>query len=404
MSELLDRRYLLREQLGAGAFGQVHRAEHRVLGVTLRQVAVKLFTIDTASGDVIEAILTEALTVIQALDRCPDPIVRDRFVICYDAGMGERPYLVMELARRDLAGQLAAAVLPVATATAYLRQICQGVAFLHELKVVHLDLKPANVLVSAAGSLKIADFGCAAPMAKLVRRASIGGTLLYQPAEVLALEQAGPPADVYALGLICYEMLTGQLPEHHRLRAASGVLGGKPDISELVRLKLRPVRPPSAHNPEVEGHPLEAVVLRALSPLSSDRYPDAGAMLRALEATAEEGVSAAPPESATQRIEALLQHLRRAVSRDDLELAGRLGDEALQLNRSLPDPAMIAELYVALVKVALRGGNRTAAQELAREGLRRRRCTATHAAMADAFAGSDLGRSFAKLSQTAPPT
>lgn len=403
MSELLDRRYLLREQLGAGAFGRVHRAEHRVLGVTLRQVAVKLFTIDTASGEVIEAMLTEALAVIQALDRCPDPIVRDRFVACYDAGVGERPYLVMELARRDLTGQLAAAVLPVATAADYLRQICQGVAFLHELKVVHLDLKPANVLVSAAGSLKIADFGCAAPMAELVRRASVGGTLLYQPAEVLALEQTGPPADVYALGLICYEMLTGRLPEHHRLLAASGVAGGKPDISELVRLKLRPVRPPSAHNPEVEGHPLEAVVLRALSPLSSDRYPDAGALLRALEATTEDSASA-PPESAAQRIEALLEHLRRAVSRGDPELAGGLGDEALRLNRSLPDPVMIAELYPVLVKVALRGGDRMAARELAREGLRRRRCKATYAAMADAFADSDLGRSFARLSGTAPLT
>jgi serine/threonine protein kinase len=400
MPELLDRRYLLGKQLGAGTFGRVYRAEHRVLGVTLRQVAVKVFNVEAVPAGALEEMLSEALTVIQALERCPDPIVRDRFVTCYDVGAGEHPYLVMELASADLAHRLRGAQLPAATARDYLRQLCQGMAFLHERGVVHLDLKPGNVLVSATGSLKITDFGCAARIGDLMAGDRVGGTLAYQPAEVLNGQRAGPSADVYALGLICYEMLTGRLPHHHQLLAATGMAGVRPDLPRLVRLRLQTVPPPSERNPEIRGHPLEAVVLRALSPLSPDRYPDAGALLRALQTSTERDAPALP-QPAAPRIEALLGHLRRAASSGDLELAHQLGDEALRLNRSLPDSSMNAELYGVLVRLALRSGDRSIAQDLAQEGLHRRPCPATYCAMADAFADSDFGKSFARMCRDA---
>ncbi|MGH4026825.1 MAG: serine/threonine-protein kinase [Pseudonocardiaceae bacterium] len=398
MAELLDRRYLLQEQIGAGTFGRVYRAEHRVLGVTLRQVAVKVFNVEGVPGGTVEDMLTEVLTAIQALAQCPDPLVRDRFVACYDAAAGERPYLVMELATTDLAHRLPEAQFPVATARDYLRQLCEGMAFLHEQRMVHGDLKPGNILVSATGSLKIADFGCAARIGHLVRRGARGGTWTYQPAEVLDGQLAGPAADVYALGLICYEMLTGQLPHHSQLMAAIGADGDQPDLTRLLRLRLQPVPPPSTRNPAVKADPLEAVVLRALSPWSAQRYPDAGALLRALTATHDQDAPA-PPEPALQRIESLLGHLRHALSRGDLDLARQLGPQALQLNRSLPDSAMLADVYRVLVSFALRSGDRSRAQELAQEALRRRRCTASYSAMADAFADSDFGHSFARLSR-----
>ncbi|MGO4421759.1 hypothetical protein AB4Z54_24400, partial [Streptomyces sp. MCAF7] len=105
MAELLDGRYLLHETLGRGAFGTVHRAELRVLGHTLRQVAVKLFDADPALP--VAEQLGEALQLIRVVADCPDPVVRDRFLICYDAGVegggAGRPYMVTELARGDLA-------------------------------------------------------------------------------------------------------------------------------------------------------------------------------------------------------------------------------------------------------------------------------------------------------------
>lgn len=397
MDDLLDGRYLMRERLGAGTFGEVQRAEHRVLGVTMRHVAVKLFRTAPDAGapdsrDTVERFLAEAVLAMGTVDRCPDHTVRDRFVACHDAAAGERPYLVMELASGDLTALLDRAQLPIGVTRGYLRQLCQGMEFLHGQGIVHLDLKPGNVLVSTAGTLKIGDLGCAARVEATVRRPVAGGTLAYQPPEVLALAESGPAADVYSLGLIAHQMLTGRLPDQERLHALSS---GPPDVPGLIRLKMRPVPPPGPFHPGLEGHPLEAVLLRALSPLSTDRYPDAGAMLRAVEASADGSGAAGPPPPGPERVRELMGHIALALDRSDLDLAARLSDEAAALNRGLGDG--VDDLCPVLVRVALRRSDRTLAQRHASEGLRRHRCRATYCAMAAAFAGTDVGRGFDRL-------
>ncbi|AZM49742.1 hypothetical protein DMB38_31735 [Streptomyces sp. WAC 06738] len=399
MADLLDGRYLLHEKLGRGMFGTVHRAELRVLGHTLRQVGVKLFHAERAVP--VPELLGEALQSIGVVEKCPDPVVRDRFLTCLDAGVEDgatgRPYMVTELARGDLAWRLRGGQLPVATVRDYARQLCQGLAFLHGQGVVHLDLKPGNILVSASGSLKIGDFGLARRVSAVLRRApAAGGTVWYVPAEVLQLREAGPEADVYALGLICYQMLTGRLPHQDQLRAAAPDEVTAPDTDTLVRLKLRDAEPPGIRNPEVRGHPFEAVVMRALSPLATDRYPDAGALLRALDDPA----GAPPPRAPTprQRVETLTGHLRGALRRGDLDLADELRREALDLNRALPDTAMVPEVYALATEAALRREDGGEARALAMEGLGRRRCPETFRAMAAAFAGTELGRGFARRS------
>lgn len=397
MAELLDGRYLLRETLGRGAFGTVRRAELRVLGHTLRQVAVKFF--ETGPADPADELLGEVLRLIRVVEECPDPVVRDRFLACYDAGVDSdgtgRPYMVTELARGDLAARLHGGRLPAATVRDHALQICQGLAFLHGRGVVHLDLKPGNILVSTSGSLKIGDFGLARRVSTLLRRApTTGGTVWYLPAEVLQLQEAGPEADVYALGLTCYEMLTGRLPHQDQMRAAAPWGGGRVDVDTLVRLKLRDVEPPGTRNPELRGHPLETVVMRALSPLATDRYPDAGAFLRALDETAPAAAPFRAP-APRRRTEELVAHLRAAMRRGDLDLAYELRREALDVNRALPDFAMVAEVYLVAAELALLGEDVGEARAIAREGLGRRRCRVTYQAMATAFAGTELGRGFA---------
>ncbi|MGO4423040.1 serine/threonine-protein kinase, partial [Streptomyces sp. MCAF7] len=304
-----------------------------------------------------------------------------------------------ELARGDLAWRLHGGQLPAAIVRDYALQLCQGLAFLHERGVIHLDLKPGNILVSASGSLKIGDFGLARRVSTLLRRAPApGGTAWYLPAEVLQLQEAGPEADVYALGLTCYEMLTGRLPHQDQLRAAAPGDEGRTDIDMLVRLKLRDVDPPGSRNPELRGHPLEAVVMRALSPLATDRYPDAGAFLRALDETAP---AAAPPRTPTprQRAEELVAHIRAAMRRGDLDLANELRRKALDINKALPDTAVVAEVYLLATEVALARKDPGEARAVAMEGLGRRRCRVTYQAMATAFAGTELGRGFARRSR-----
>ncbi|WUH99946.1 serine/threonine protein kinase [Spirillospora sp. NBC_00431] len=391
MAEWLDGRYLLHERLGAGAFGSVHRAELRVLGRTLRQVAVKLFGPGAPAAELLE----EAGQLMSAVERCPDPLVRDCFVTCYDAGVerggAARPYVVMELAGGDLAARLHGGQLPVATVRAYARRLSQGIAFLHEQGVVHLDLKPSNILLAPSGSLKVADFGMAAQVSELLRRApGAGGTLVYQPPEALQLRAAGPEADVYALGLICYEMLTGRLPSHEQLHAAAGGPAGNPDTDTVIRIKLQDPEPPGRRNPELRGDPLEAVVLRAISPLATDRYPDAGALLDALD---QETAAARSPE---RRIAELVEAMAAALERGHLRSAADLSRQALDANRAVPDAAMVADAYLLATRVTLRQGAVEEARALATEGLGRRRCPATFQAMAEAFEGTDLGRGFGR--------
>jgi serine/threonine-protein kinase len=157
------------------------------------------------------------------------------------------------------------------------------------------------------------------------------------------------------------------------------------------------VEPPGTRNPELRGHPLEAAVMRALSPLATERYPDAGAFLRALDGTAP----ATPIRTPTpqQRAGELVAHIRAAMRRGHLDLAHELRSEALDLNRALPDTAMVAEVYLLATELALLREDPGEARAMATEGLGRRRCRVTYQAMATAFAGTELGRGFARRSR-----
>jgi tRNA A-37 threonylcarbamoyl transferase component Bud32 len=261
--------YVVERLLAAGGQGAVYVATHRVLG---RRAAVKVLRRElAASHEMTVRFVREARLV--NLIRHPD------IVDIYDIGTlpDGRPFCVMELlSGRSLAALLAErAPLHPAQAVALLAPVCGALQAVHEAGVVHRDVKASNVFVEAEGDapkVKLLDFG----VAKVQEPEAIGlttagqrmGTALAMAPEQIRGEAVDPRTDVYALGVLLHQMLTGRYP----FSAADG--------AELERLHLEAVPPrPSALAPVPPA--LDGVVARALEKAPSQRWPSAAALLAA---------------------------------------------------------------------------------------------------------------------------
>lgn len=205
MPPALRDRYLLGERLGSGGMADVHRASDTTLQ---RTVAVKILR-DTA-GDASDRarFVREARTLASLSHR--------NLVMVLDAGIGDeddRPFLVMELVEgRSLSEALAGGALPAQEVARIGGQLAAGLAYAHDRGVVHRDVKPANVLLSDEGRVKLADFGIARLIGDTVRHTRTGtaiGTAAYLSPEQVRGEDVTGAADVYALGLVLLEALTG---------------------------------------------------------------------------------------------------------------------------------------------------------------------------------------------------
>jgi Nif-specific regulatory protein len=148
-------------------------------------------------------------------------------------------------------------------------QIASGLHHIHHLGIVHLDLKPSNVLVNDDGKAKIMDFGLAIESRRVFDR-KIRGTLQYMAPEVLRQDRVDSRADLYALGMTLYETVTGALPGY-----------GRAPI-EVIRMHLdEEVRPPSSINPRVPDA-LEQIIVKLLEKDPRHRFPSAAALLQAV--------------------------------------------------------------------------------------------------------------------------
>jgi serine/threonine protein kinase len=195
-------RYLLTGLLGRGGTAEVYKAEDQALG---RSVALKLVTVQTDEGS------SRAGDEARLLARLSHPSL----VPVYDAGTDEqgRPWVVMELVEGEtLSDTIGRGPLPSDRTARIGASVAQALAYVHAQGLVHRDVKPGNVLIGRDGRVRLTDFGIArlVDSARVTSTGMMVGTASFLAPEQVAGEPVGPPADVYALGLVLLECLTGQ--------------------------------------------------------------------------------------------------------------------------------------------------------------------------------------------------
>jgi WD40 repeat protein/tRNA A-37 threonylcarbamoyl transferase component Bud32 len=276
--------YELLEQIGQGGMGVVYRARQRGLD---REVAIKLQSAGQwASEDLVESLRREA----QHAARLQHPNI----VVVY--GIGEQAglvYYAMQLVRgHSLSQKLdAEGPMPPREAARLLRTIAEAVDYAHRLGVLHLDLKPANVLIDADGVPHIADFGLARQLDHVLEERRISGTPNYMAPEQASPDHAAlsPATDVWALGAVLYEMLTGHPP-----------FEAEDPAQTLQLLQEGAVRRPSEWLPVPRD--LEAICLRCLGRDPAARYPSARALADELGRYLEGRAVRARPLNVLQRV------------------------------------------------------------------------------------------------------
>ena len=289
MTELLAGRYELGERLGVGGMSTVRLAHDRRLE---REVAVKVLAEHLAQDpQFIARFRREALAAAR--------LVHPNIVQVFDFGLDEptaRHYIVMERIRGQSAAEILRdrSILPVSEALAIVSHACRGLDYAHRNGVVHRDIKPGNLLRSEEGMVKVADFGIARNMSdesSITQVGSVLGTAAYLAPEQAHGEEAGPRADLYALGVVTYQLLSGRLPYEAQ------------SLTELA-LKQQREAPTLLHhlNPEVTPQ-LAAAVDRALALEAEDRFASAEEMRQAL-ADGARGVGTMPEEDATHVLSA----------------------------------------------------------------------------------------------------
>ena len=261
---IVDQRYKLDRKIGSGGMADVWLADDKELG---RKVAIKILHDRFAQDqEFVERFRREA----QSAAGLQHPNV----VSIFDRGEFRDTYFIaMEYVDGPQLKQLVKGGMGTQDAIDFTRQILNAARFAHRKGIVHRDLKPQNVLIDEDGRARVADFGIArGESSDVTATGSVMGTAQYLSPEQAQGKETTPRSDIYSIGVILYEALTGRVP----FEGDSAVAVALKQVSETPRR-------PSTVNPSVPPA-LDAVVMRALAKDPDARFKDADAFMKALDA------------------------------------------------------------------------------------------------------------------------
>jgi predicted Ser/Thr protein kinase len=259
-------RYEIIGELGRGAMGVVYKAKDPTIG---RTVALKTMRLDVHGLDAAEMVRR-----FQNEARAAGVLSHPNIVTIYDAGECEGIfYIAMEFIQGTTLHEMLHEqhILPTDEVIQYSRQICKGLDYAHSHGIVHRDVKPANIMITANGTVKIMDFGIAKAGGSMTSTGQVLGTPNYMSPEQVKGRPLDGRSDLFSFGVILYEMLTGE----------------KPFVGQNVTTiiyKIVNENPIAPRDLDVTVHPgLSSIVTRALAKSPEDRYQSGADLVRELE-------------------------------------------------------------------------------------------------------------------------
>lgn len=259
-------RYLIIEELGKGGMGRVYRAKDTRLD---EEVAIKFIRPEIASD---KKILERFSNELKLARKVSHKNVGRMYEFMEYEGTA---FITMEYVRGENLNELARKIgkFNVGHAISIARQMCQGLAEAHRLNIVHRDLKPTNIMVDADGNLRIMDFGLARveKSSKITSQDKVIGTPAYMAPEQMEGKEIDQRTDIYSLGVIIYELLTGRLP-----------FDAETPVGIALKQKLEDPDDPRALNPHIPAD-LSRLILKCLEKTKTSRYQDVREIITDLE-------------------------------------------------------------------------------------------------------------------------
>jgi serine/threonine protein kinase len=317
-------KYEILEEVGRGAMGEVYKARDSVIN---RTVALKTITNNLANNtDLLERFYQEA--------RAAGTLQHPNIVTIFELNKeGETPYIAMEFLEGESLEKLIArkAPLTISEKLGYIVPVCRALDYAHKRGIVHRDVKPANIVVSSDGVVKVVDFGIARLVdGGLTQTNMLIGTIAYMSPQQIQGDRADERSDIWAMGVTCWELVAGERPfngDNHAALMMKIISGEPPPLSEK--------------DPASPGD-LDAVVARMMNKDIAERFQTMEEVLLELE----------PIWRRIQlgTVSQLIESGKALLESQDLLRAQRMLREALQIDSSNPEARTLLEKTNAAIR------------------------------------------------------